>query len=251
MELRRKPFQGVLNIIRFNWHFYLITGICLTILAICSKEIPEPFRDLVTILSFITVSTVVISLAVSCYIYDFSKLYNFDWLPPANFKTALNINAGFDETSTLLKQKYQHINLTICDFYNPIKHTEISLRRARIAYPQLENTLKVSTEKLPFNTHTFDIVYAIFSAHEIRNHEERECFFQELHRITKPNGCIVVTEHLRDRFNFLAYTVGFFHFHSKSTWKKTFIKADLKIEKEIKTTPFITTFKLIKNGSTS
>jgi SAM-dependent methyltransferase len=249
MELRRKPFQGVLNIIRFNWHFYLIAGICVTILAFCRKEIPDPFRDLVTIISFITVSTVVISLAVSCYIYDFSKLYNFDWLPPANFKTALNINAGFDETSTLLKQKYQHIDLTICDFYNPIKHTEISLRRARIAYPPLENTLKVSTEKLPFNTHTFDIVYAIFSAHEIRNQEERTRFFKELNRITKSDGCIFVTEHLRDRNNFLAYTVGFFHFYSKKTWKETFELSELKIETEIKTTPFVTTFKLLKYGN--
>jgi hypothetical protein len=61
-------------------------------------------------------------------------------------------------------------------------------------------------------------------------------------RVLKLNGKIIVTEHLRDFPNFLAYTIGFFHFHSKKTWKKTFQEADLKVSEEIKITPFLTTF---------
>lgn len=76
-------------------------------------------------------------------------------------------------------------------------------------------------------------------------------FFNELKRILKPKGEIVITEHLRDVSNFLAYNIGFFHFYSKSTWLKIFKSAELNMQKEEKLTSFISTFTLSKNGTTS
>ena len=114
----------------------------------------------------------------------------------------------------------------------------------------MENTLQVSTEKLPFQDNSFDFSLAILAAHEIRNKEERVLFFKELNRVTKPSGQIFITEHLRDLNNFLAYNIGFFHFHSHSEWSEIFEKANVKVEKEIKITPFISTFILSKNGNT-
>ncbi len=64
-------------------------------------------------------------------------------------------------------------------------------------------------------------------------------------------GKIIVTEHLQDRANFLAYNIGFFHFHSRTTWLNTFQSAGLNVADEIKVTPFITTFILDKNGTAS
>lgn len=250
MELRRKPFQGVLNIIRFNWHFYLIAGFFTILLASSLFEKPTPYRNAVAVFLCLEVATIAVSLVVSYYIYDCSDLYQLNWLPNLDYRTTLNINAGFDETSVLIKQKFPNTDLTICDFFDAKKHTEISLRRARLKYPPEASTVKVTTDKLPFKDETFDFILAIFSAHEIRNQEERTRFFLELNRITKSDGCIFVTEHLRDRNNFLAYTVGFFHFYSKKTWKETFELSELKIETEIKTTPFVTTFKLLKYGNT-
>ena len=89
----------------------------------------------------------------------------------------------------------------------------------------------------------------IFAAHEIRNEEERSLFFKELARILKPGGNIVVTEHLKDLPNFMAYNIGFLHFHSKRSWLTTFKSADLILKKETKQTPFISTFILCKNGN--
>jgi hypothetical protein len=78
---------------------------------------------------------------------------------------------------------------------------------------------------------------------------ERIAFFKELNRILKPEGKIYITEHLRDWVNFIPYSVGFFHFYSKNNWSKIVHSSDLKIEKEIKTTPFVSTFILTKNGN--
>jgi hypothetical protein len=60
-----------------------------------------------------------------------------------------------------------------------------------------------------------------------------------------------VTEHLRDPANFLAYTIGFLHFHSRRTWLDTFQSAGLRVEREVKTTPFVTTFFLAKDGNSA
>lgn len=250
MEVTRKKLQGVSNIVRFNWHFYLIASIAITFLFLFQSSIPDQFRIFILSASILAFLTMIISLVVSYYVYDFSNLYCLNWLPNSEFNKILNINAGFDETSQIIKGKFPNCELTICDFYDKEKHTEVSIKRARSAYPPLLGTIQVSSTNLPFKDNEFDYSVAILSAHEIRDKSERVQFFSELKRVTKPNGQIFVTEHLRDFNNFLAYTIGFFHFHSKSTWKETFKLANLSIEREIKTTPFITTFTLKTNGNT-
>lgn len=192
--------------------------------------------------------TLLISLAVSFYVYDLSDLYKLTWIEKANAKKLLNIHAGFDETSEMITDNFPETDLTICDFYNPDQHTEISIKRARKAYPPQPKTISVSTGSLPFPEDAFDTSLVILSAHEIRNTNERVQFFNELSRVT--NGPVFVTEHVRDFANFMAYTVGAFHFHSRRTWLQTFRRANLTVTREIKTTPFITTFVLEKHGDT-
>lgn len=130
------------------------------------------------------------------------------------------------------------------------KHTEVSIKRARKKYPPYPQTKKIETLKIDLESNSIDKVFVIFSAHEIRNREERIIFFSELNRILKPKGQIFVIEHLRDVSNFIAYNIGYFHFYSKSTWLNTFNKSNLKLSSEMKSTPFISIFTLEKNGNT-
>jgi SAM-dependent methyltransferase len=132
----------------------------------------------------------------------------------------------------------------VCDFYDPAKHTEVSIRRARQAYPPYPGTLSANTAQLPFADGFFDISCVIFAAHEIRDDAERASFFQELKRVTKAGEQIYVTEHLRDLPNFLVYTIGFFHFLPQKAWFRTFEAAGLTLVKMEKATPFVTTFVL-------
>jgi ubiquinone/menaquinone biosynthesis C-methylase UbiE len=212
----------------------------------------ETHKPYLYLLCFLIFLPIFVSLFVSYYVYDVSKLYSLDWIDDDNEKINIaNINAGFDETSILLKEKYSFAELAVLDFYDPKKHTEISIKRARKAYPPYPNTIPVTTSQLPFEDNSTDKIFVIFSAHEIRHKEERIVFFKELKRILKPKGEIIITEHLRDIPNFLAYNIGFLHFHSKQTWLNTFLSANLHVEKEQKTTSFISTFTLTKNGTTT
>jgi ubiquinone/menaquinone biosynthesis C-methylase UbiE len=248
----RKPFQGVSNIVRFNWHFYVLSlvAILLILWANYANKLPLFYTN---ILLFFIITPTLISLFVSYYVYDFSGLYKLDWLDDMFLfpnKTKLNINAGFDETSVLLKEKYPNSELIVFDFYDSEKHTEVSIKRARNAYPPYPNTVSIITSKLPLPDKSIDIIFVTFAAHEIRNDSERVIFFKELHRVLAKNGKIVVTEHLRDLPNFLAYNIGFFHFMSKKSWYTTFENSEFEISKEQIITPFISTFILKKHGIT-
>jgi ubiquinone/menaquinone biosynthesis C-methylase UbiE len=76
----------------------------------------------------------------------------------------------------------------------------------------------------------------------VRDAAERAAFFAELRRVTRPDGAIIVVEHLRDTANFLAYTIGFLHFHARRSWLATYQAAGLRVTQEVKITPFITAF---------
>jgi len=250
----RKPFQGIMNILRFNWHLYLIAAGFIFFLYLISYILIEPYLTINYVLQGLIVSSMLISLFVSLYIYDLAGLYEFRWLGelsvPAECKV-VNINAGFDETSALLQQRFSEAKLSVFDFYDPLKHTEVSIKRARKAYSPFAGTRSITTSKLPLPDNCADYIFLIFTAHEIRNQDERCVFFTELTRVLKPNGKIILLEHLRDINNFCAYNIGFFHFLSKSSWFNTFKHSDLRVVQQTKFTPFITRFMLEKNGSPS
>ena len=89
-------------------------------------------------------------------------------------------------------------------------------------------------------------MFLLSSAHEIRSNSEKTIFLSECNRILKPEGKVILVEHLRDLPNFLAFSIGFTHFFSKKTWKDVFSKASLKLSKEVKFTPFMSVFSFSK-----
>ncbi|HEX8327406.1 MAG TPA: methyltransferase domain-containing protein [Hymenobacter sp.] len=252
MAALRKPLQGLWNVVRFNWHFYLVAlGAALVLAAGCVAA-PPAVRHYLALALGVVLVPVVASLLVTAYVYDFSDLYRLSWLPvaPVANSALLTINAGFDEISPMVAQSYSPGSLQVLDFYDPARHTEVSIERARRASHPYPGTRAVDTRApLPLPSNSVDVTFAFLAAHEIRDAQERAGFFREIERVSKPHGRIVVTEHLRDAANFLAYTVGFLHFHSRRSWLATFAQAGLCVEQEIKVTPFVTSFILRKNGS--
>ncbi|WP_166333117.1 class I SAM-dependent methyltransferase [Sphingobacterium chungjuense] len=197
----------------------------------------------------LAIFTMIVSLLVSYYVYDFSDLYQLSFLPVLTRANILHVHARFDEISTILSSKYPTCELSNADFYDPNKHTEVSIRRARKSHLANIPSLSIDSNSLPYSHQTFDLIVIFLAAHEIRNVKEREEFFKELRRVYKPGGAIYVTEHLRDANNFAAYTIGVFHFYARERWHACFQQADLTLTEEIRTTPFMTTFVLSPNGN--
>jgi SAM-dependent methyltransferase len=250
MAVSRSRFQGVGNIVRFNWHFYVLAIFVLVGLIMAHHWLPPGWQSWIVIGASLAAFSLLFSLVVSFYVYDCAGLYQLDWLELPPGTQLLSVNAGFDETSDLLEDTFPDVQLTVADFYDPARHTEVSVRRAREAYPPWPHTVSIETKALPFAEDSFDQVLAFLSAHEIRDQAEREQFFRELRRVCKPGGRIIVVEHLRDWANFLVYTIGAFHFHSRQEWLRTFAAAGWRLMAEHRSTPLITTFILAADGDT-
>jgi SAM-dependent methyltransferase len=246
MEIKRRNFQGVLNILSFNRHFYVVGFIALALI-IGSKFIFNWDNGLfwVVILAFIYGLTM--PLFVSAYVYDFSGFYNFDWLKKMKIedtkdKFNLNINAGFDETSFIIKSILPFSKLQVYDFYNAKHHTEQAITRARKVSLFYPNTQQINSNSIPLNDNSVDNIFLLSAIHEIRRHDEKVQFLKECRRVCKPNGKVIMVEHLRNFPNFVAFTIGFTHFFSKKTWKKAFEEAGFISFKETKFTPFMSIF---------
>ncbi|MBO9563592.1 MAG: methyltransferase [Niastella sp.] len=247
--LSRKPMQGVYNIIRFNWHFFVMAiGGIITLLLLAKYGSPI-LQALLIAIAIGMLLSMIISLTVSWYVYDRSALYTLNWMPATLSHPQahiVNIHAGFDETSALLARKYPDASLTVFDFYDPQLHTEVSIRRARKAYLPYPGTQAINTSHIPLEANTVDHIYLILAAHEIRSDEERTRLFTQLKNALRSNGAITVVEHLRDVNNFLAYNIGAFHFLSRYTWHNTFAQAGLQVDNNFSLTPFIAVYTLTK-----
>lgn len=249
MEIKRKKFQGVLNILSFNRHFY-VWGICILTLIIFSHLLFGWSNVLFWILIASFAYGLIMPLLVSAYVYDFSGYYDFEWL--ARYKKMdsktnkiVNINAGFDETSFILKNNFPKSDLKVFDFYNAEQHTEPAIIRARkvsLVYP---NTKEIKSNTLPLEDNSIDMIFLLSAAHEIRLNEEKVQFLKECRRVCKPNGQVIMVEHLRDLPNFLAFSIGFTHFFSRKVWKSAFMSAGFSTFTETKFTPFMSIFNSI------
>ncbi|MBI3519651.1 MAG: methyltransferase domain-containing protein [Bacteroidetes bacterium] len=246
MEIKRRSFQGVLNILSFNRHFYVL-GLGALALIIFSYIVFQWSDILFWVIFASFMYGLTMPLIVSAYVYDFSGYYNFDWLKKhsvnvSESKQLLNINAGFDETSFIIQNNFPNANLKVFDFYNPKQHTEPAIIRARKVSLVFPDTQQIKTNHIPLEDRSIDIIFLLSAAHEIRSQEEKIQFLKECYRLCKPTGKVIMAEHLRDFPNFLAFSVGFTHFFSRAVWKKSFESAGFTSFEETKFTPFISIF---------
>lgn len=244
--MKRGKFQGVLNIISFNRHFYVF-GLIVLLLLIGSAMVFGWNNSIYWLILGGSIYGLAMPLIVSWYVYDLSGFYRFDWLKKMHLNDDLgnlnlNIHAGFDETSFIIKRILPLSELQVYDFYNAQQHTEPAIIRARkvgVVYP---NTKQIDTTTIPLKDNSVDNIFLVLSLHEIRKHKESIQFLRECRRICKPNGNLVIVEHLRDVPNFLAFTIGFTHFFSKTTWLKALQEAGFITVSEMKFTPFMSIF---------
>ena len=247
MEIKRRKFQGVLNILSFNRHFYVIGCIVLALFVAACLFFHLPAMVLWLIIAAFAYG-LIMPLIVSAYVYDFSGFYDFSWLKKLYLKdprekTIVNINAGFDETSFIIQNIFPRAELKVFDFYNAERHTEPAIIRARKVSMHFPDTRPISSGAIPLNDRSASLIFLLSAVHEIRSLKEKIIFLKEFRRICQADGEVIMVEHLRDFPNFLAFTVGFTHFFSRATWKKAFAKAGFSTFEETKFTPFMSIFK--------
>jgi hypothetical protein len=243
----RTPYQGVIQIVQFNWRFYLAAVLGAGTAVTASRFVPYPARLMVLGCALPPLFWLASSLIVSHYVYDRSGLYEFNWLDeilPLAPHNWINIHSGFDETSELLAAKFPNANSEAVDIYDPEVMTEPSISVARRLVSRPVHATAAHYDALPFAAASINAAFVIFSAHELRRHNQRVTFFTEVARILTPGGNILLVEHSRDLWNFLAFGPGVFHFFSNQTWRRAAVDAALIVRVERSITPFVRVYNL-------
>ena len=249
----RAPFQGVRQIVRFNWPFYVAgTLACVVgLLGVVLVPLPPPFGLILSLAIWLALFWIVMSLAVSFYVYDYSSLYKWDWILgwlPATPGAWANIHAGFDETSLALRQLFPSSETVTFSIHDAQSMTEASIKRARALFPPLADTISATADRLPMDNDSLDAVFLIFAAHEVRDPEKRMHFFFELQRVLRIGGHILIVEHVRDWANFIAFGPGFLHFLPRSVWHDLAERSGSHIIREERIAAFVRVFLLERHA---
>jgi len=191
---------------------------------------------------------VMISLGVSHLVYDRSDLYRWGWLDRAlrsiDVRRAVFCHTGLDEASTVLRARYPDVQWQVLDHFDEHQMTEASIHRARALFPPRPGTLPARYNAWPLAAKSVDVVFGLLAIHELRTEAERRAWFVECSRCLREGGRVILVEHLRDLANFVAFGPGFLHFHSKSTWGKSWKSVGLRSIDEFRITPFLQVFVL-------
>ncbi|HXI82562.1 MAG TPA: class I SAM-dependent methyltransferase [Verrucomicrobiae bacterium] len=251
--MKQHRYRGVIEIAWFNWHQYVAgTLVCLAaswvLLCLPLPVIPRAFLAWGTGLAGYWL---VASLAASHYIYDRSGLTTWEWVKPL-FPTPptrwANIHCGFDETTAPLDRIFPRSERLALDIFDDGEMTEASLLRARRYETGAPEAVRARCDSLPARDEQMDAVFMLFAAHELRHPLARTDLFRELHRVLARGGCLLLVEHLRDGWNFLAFGPGFWHFLPRREWEAQIREAGFTVEREFPKTPFVRAWLLRKEA---
>lgn len=240
-------YSGVIKIVRFNWPWYAFAAAATfaVLLGLFLNVFHGMASALVVAAMMVADLWVLLSLTVSHYVYDLSAVSRGAWLDnidATKIRRAAIFHAGQDEGSPKVVHLLPSIDFEVFDFYDEQRNGTRSLKRARALNQRRD--LQMRSDKIPVGDSTFDLALVIFAAHEIRDDSERAMFFGEVRRVLAPLGRVIVVEHMRDIWNFLAYGPGAFHFLSEQTWRRSFGTADLQINCDRRCTRFVRVFEL-------
>ena len=240
----RGQFDGVLQIVRYNWTLYIVAMLVsmLVVLLVDVVHPPAALAGLLILGALAAIFWLALSLAVSHYVYDRSDLYRWEWIRDRvapGPRHVVNIHAGLDETSLALQEMYPAAEVTILDIYEPAEMPEPSIARARREARSTLASVKADFRRLPLETASADLVTVIFVAHELRRADSKEVFFRELARVIKPDGTVLLVEHLRDAWNLFAFGPGAFHFFPRSEWLRVAKFGGFRLEADVRRTPFV------------
>ena len=243
----RGRFEGMWTIVRFNWPIYATALAIIPMGLVAFGSFGASSLKVACIAAVAgAVWFLVGSLAASHIVYDRSDLHRGNWLTRALGGTtprrAAVCHCGYDEVSTLIRQKFPGSEISILDHYDVATMSEPSIRRARRLFPPAPGKTPAPFSEWPAPDSSLDAVFGALAIHELRTHSERAAWFTEARRCLATGGRVVLVEHVRDFANFAAFGPGFIHFHSAATWCRAWESARLRLVEEFRITPFVRVF---------
>jgi SAM-dependent methyltransferase len=243
---RRITFARAVRIAGYNWPLYAAAGVGIVagVVLACLPDVPPPVRWIGGGGAAVAGWFACASFWAFHSMFDRSELLGGLWLKeelpqaPARW---VQINVGLEETTLPLDEVFPGAEGKTLDLYNPAVMTEPAVTRARQQKTDAA-AIAIQPESLPVEDGWAELVIVTLAAHEIRDNQKRQHFFQELRRVMSHEGRVIVVEHLRDLAAALAFGPGIFHFFPRAEWLRLGRHVGLEVERERRITPFVRVF---------
>jgi hypothetical protein len=118
----RRPYQGVVQILQFNWRSYVATAGSIGVALLALPFLTGPGRTVLLLGTGPALFWLASSLLVSHYVYDRFPLYDLNWVCPVLSRAPrrwINIHCGLDETSALLAEIFPDAASQVVDIFDP------------------------------------------------------------------------------------------------------------------------------------
>lgn len=224
---------GVGRVLRYNWPRYAAAAVVIGL----GLAVP-----LLRLASALALGWLVLGLLGTWWVYDRSPLYRWRWLLallPARTRRYAVVSTGLDEVSGALHGLLPHADATLLDLYDPGVTREGSIRRARALTPPAPQARPARWDALGHPDATFDAVFLVFAAHELRSPAQRAALHAEVARVLRPGGRLILVEHLRGIANVVAYGPGAWHFYPGRHWRALAAGAGLRAVGQRRMTPLV------------
>lgn len=244
---RSVTFARALMLARYNLPLYIFAAIAvvLGLIVACYSELPITIRITGGFVVIIAFWYALASFFAFHLMFDRSNLLSGEWLfalVSDNSRRWVQIGIFLEETTLPLGKLFPNAEGRSFDLFDSKVTTEPAIARAR-KLSVGSGATAVSADALPATDDWSDLTVVMLAAHEIRDRDQREKLFGELHRITSAGGSVILIEHLRNLAAFSAFgPVGFFHFYPRREWIRLAELADLKLQREFSITPFVHVF---------
>lgn len=232
---QRFTVAGTAAVIRFNWPKYVAVVILVAAaIAATLAGLPRPLTAVLWLAGGTGLVWTASSVGATWWIYDHRRVYDRVGEGLGRVGDWASVHVGFDDATSRLASIVGQDPVAVIELS---MHASPSLRRARATQSHATDSGAPTT--LPVATSTLDSVFVTFAAHEIRDRAAQGELFGELRRVLRPDGRLIVTEHLRDIANVAVYGPGAFHFQPAGTWIDRAAEAGFELASDVSITPFV------------
>jgi len=229
--------SGTLTVVRFNWPKYAaVAGLAAAAVAACVLGAPPAW----VVVSWLVVAAggawSASSLLATWWVYDRSRVYEHVAADLGAVGEWATLHAGFDDATPVLAEVIGRPPALVLGLSGPARS---SLRRARRTDPA---TGAVDAGAWRRATSSLDTVFLTFAVHEVRDRRDQRALFAQLHRVLRPGGRLVVTEHLRDLPNAAVFGPAVLHFQRARCWRDRAAEAAFTATGESTITPYVRRF---------
>jgi SAM-dependent methyltransferase len=239
--------NGALRILKYNWPVFAATWVASLLVFLWASITGHAW------LAAIAPGPALwslLSLLVSYYIYDRSGLTEGAWIHAllgGHVDAWVNVHAGLD-AEVLLDSALSTACVAHVDIFDSATMDAPSIARARGVTAQQHVSRSGTPASLPLEEEVCDTLFVLFTAHEIRSQSAREAFFAESRRVLRPNGRMLLLEHVQDFANFAAFGPGMFHFQTRREWLRLADHAKFLMVREARITPWVMALVLEKRA---